>query len=465
MRLTYCIVGDDAKRAFWHHGRMSSDVLVRTVEESLAALPHGGVVAALSGGLDSSVLLHVLARTPAARERGLRALHVDHGLHAESMRWAEHCQRFAAQLPVPLEIHRVTVERRAGTGLEDAARSARFAAFEESLQNGEALALAHHRNDQAETVLLKLLRGAGPEGLGAMRHLRPFAKGYLWRPLLGVPRSDLSDYAHRHSLQWLEDPSNDNIDLRRNYLRAEIVPRLQSHWQHADAALAHSAQWLRAAADFIATHAEQALATLRGPDPATLRWRGWLALPDALRDPVLRLWLRELKLPEPAHFHLAELERQLRTAADDKRPCVCWEGVELHRFRDMLYAMPPLQPVDSNWETAWDGAPLDLPAGGRLSMEPAGKSGLIVRYRRGGETFVPAGSRHHRELRALLQEKGVPPWKRTRIPLIFASEQLLAVGDLLLSEEGNAWCSAHGTRFVWQANIDGYPIASAAHLS
>jgi tRNA(Ile)-lysidine synthase len=287
-----------------------------------------------------------------------------------------------------------------------------------------------------------------------MRHLRPFAKGYLWRPLLGVPRSDVRDYAHRHSLPWLDDPSNDNVDLRRNYLRAEILPRLQSHWPHADAALAHSAQWLRAAADFIATHAERALAHLKGPASATLRWREWLELPDALRDPVLRLWLRGLNLSEPAHYHLAELERQLATAADDKNPCVRWEGTELHRFRDLLYAMRPLQPVDSDWEAVWDGAPLDLPAGGRLSMKPQAKPGLTVRYRRGGETFVPAGNRHRRELRTLLQEQGIPPWKRARIPLIYVDGQLLAVGDLLLSEEGQAWCASHGTRFVWQADAD-----------
>src|SRR5262249_13960192 len=158
-----------------------------------------------------------------------------------------------------------------------------------------------------ETVLLKLLRGAGPEGLGGMRHLRPFAKGYIWRPLLDLPRSALRAYAEQHRLRWLDDPSNADHRLRRNYVRHEILPRLTSHWPNAGAALAHSANWLRATADFVAAQATRALAQIQGLDPATLRWRDWLALPDALRDPVLRLWLRALGHDEPTHFHVAEL--------------------------------------------------------------------------------------------------------------------------------------------------------------
>jgi tRNA(Ile)-lysidine synthase len=465
VRLTYCIDSDDAKLAFWHHGRMSLDAVIKTLEQSLAALPQGGVVVAFSGGMDSSVLLHAFANMPGVRAHGLRALHVDHGLHQDSASWAERCFSFAERLEVPIDIQRVNVERSAGTGPEDVARSARFAAFEASLRDDERLALGHHRDDQAETVLLKLLRGAGPEGLGAMRHLRHFGKGYLWRPLLDVPRSALRDYAQRHSLHWIDDPSNENTHLRRNYLRTEIIPRLQSHWPHVDAALAHSAQWLRAASDFINAHAVQALARLRGSDPSTLQWREWLDLPHALRDPVLRMWLRDLKLPEPSHFHQAELERQLRCAADDKNPCVRWDGAEVRRFRALIYAMPPLQPVASDWETLWDGSTFDLPGGGRLSLEPAASVALTVRYRRGGETLVPSGGRHHRDLRVLLQENGIPSWQRARLPLIYSEERLLAVADLLLSEEGRAWCASNGTRFIWQSNAGRYPIASVALLS
>lgn len=309
--------------------------LLTALQESLARLPSGPFAVAFSGGMDSSALLHALAQL--SRARGLRAIHVDHGLHADSADWAAHCRDFVAALDVPLQIVRAHVERDAGTGLEDAARRARLKAFAQELRPGEILALAQHRGDQAETVLLKLLRGAGPEGLGAMRALRQYAKGYLWRPLLDLPRAALAAYANEHALRWIEDPSNEQTHLSRNFLRHEILPRLTQHWPQAEAALTHSATWLRAAADYIDAQSAAALANLRGDEPASLAWRGWLALPDALRDPVLRRWLRECGLDEPAHFHVAELERQL-LAANDRKPCVAFDDTELRRRHDWLHA-------------------------------------------------------------------------------------------------------------------------------
>lgn len=311
--------------------------LTERLRSRLEALPPGALAVAFSGGMDSSVLLHALAHLPAARTRGLRAIHVDHGLHADSADWAAHCRDFAAHLDVPLHVVGAHVDRTAGTGLEDAARRARYSAFADALQPGEILVLAQHRGDQAETVLLKLLRGAGPEGLGAMRTLRQYGKGYLWRPWLDLPRETLADYANTHRLRWVDDPSNAHTHLSRNFLRHEIIPHLTQHWPQAEVALAHSATWLRAAADYIDAQSAAALARLRGSEPASLDWRGWLALPDALRDPVLRRWLRECGLDEPTHFHVAELERQL-LAANDRHPCVTFEQTQLRRVRDRLLA-------------------------------------------------------------------------------------------------------------------------------
>ena len=423
--------------------------LIANMQQRLLELPDGPIAMAFSGGMDSSALLHALAHLPAVRARGLRAIHVDHSLHADSQRWSAHCASFARELGVPMSSLGADVDRASGTGLEDAARQARFAAFEQTLKHGEILALAQHRDDQAETILLKLLRGAGPEGLGGMRTLRQFAQGYLWRPLLDISRSVLHEYAKAHGLHWIDDPSNADIRLRRNFLRSEILPRLTERWPDATAALAHSADWTRAAADFIANQARQALARLRGSSATTLLWRDWLALADALRDPVLRLWLRELGFDEPAHFHVIELQRQLR-AEPDRAPCVAFSQTELRRYRDSLHAMRPLPVFPPDWQTDWDGAPLDLPGGGRLLLQPdvplAGR--LRVRYRRGGEHLKPAGGAHTRELRTLLQEAGIPPWQRERTPLIYDGTELLAVGDLFLSDAGTQWCAGRGTRFV-----------------
>jgi tRNA(Ile)-lysidine synthase len=437
---------------------MSTTALIEHLQSGLARLPPGPIVVAFSGGLDSSVLLHALASPGPARERGLRALHVDHGLHADSAQWTAHCTAFAARLDVPIEAIKAGPVTASGKGIEDAARAARYATLAGKLRAGEVLAVAQHADDQAETVLLKLLRGAGPEGLGGMRVLREFASGYLWRPLLELPRAQLKDYALAQGLNWVEDPSNSNTQLRRNFLREEILPKLSARWPAAGAAIAHSARWARAAADFIEQEAQRALARVQGVDPATLAWRAWLDLPEALRDPVLRRWLRALGLDEPAHFHVAELERQLHGAAEDRSPCVSWERSELRRYRDLLYAMPALAPMPADWRGDWRAPSLQLPDGGQLEWRQRDGTAraarvdapaLTVRYRCGGERLKPADTTHTRELRLLLQEAGIPPWQRDRIPLIHQNAQMIAVGDLILSQAGRELCDRLHARIVW----------------
>jgi len=430
------------------------------IESALAELTPGPLLVAHSGGLDSTVLLHGLANSAAARERGLRAVHVDHRLQSDSAMWSRHCQAFAEQLGVPLETRTVEVARTPGLGLEATARRARYGAIEAMLGDGEILALAHHRDDQAETVLLKLLRGAGPEGLGAMRALRRLGRGFAWRPLLTLPRATLRNYAERHRLTWIDDPSNADVSLDRNFLRIEILPRITRRWPEAETSISQSAMWARAAADFIDEEAERVLARLQGLDPATLRFREWLALPDALRDPVLRRWLRNVALPEPTQFQVAELVRQLGEAGEDRQPCVRWPGVEVRRYRDLLYALPPLQLPPLDWSGEFTGAMLELPAdAGTLRLvalapdtaPPLLTDPLYVRFRRGGESLRLQGGAHTRELRDLLQEAGVPPWQRSRLPLLFdAANILLAVGDLWISDAGAELLAGAGARLEWK---------------
>jgi len=440
-----------------------STALIGHLQTQLTQLPAGPIAVAFSGGMDSSVLLHALASLSDVRERGLRALHVDHGLQAQSGQWSEHCRLVAARLDVAIESMCVAPIIASGRGIEDAARAARHAALAGMLGHGEILAVAQHADDQAETVLLKLLRGAGPEGLGGMRARRAFGPGLLWRPLLGLPRAQLHAYATNHKLAWIDDPSNDNTRLRRNFLRAEILPRLAQRWPDATAAIGHSARWAGAAAHFIEQQADLARARLQGADAATLAWRGWLDLHEALRDPVLRLWLRTLGMDEPTHLQVAELERQLRDAAEDSTPCVSWQRSEVRRYRDLIYALHPQSPLPADWHAAWQGERLALPDGSRLEWQsPDGKKDIAahapplnVRYRRGGERIRPDDATHTRELRLLLQEAGVPPWQRDRIPLIHADTELIAVGDLILSRAGRALCDQFGASIVWDTRAEG----------
>lgn len=437
-----------------------ADRLQRSLREQIAAGAPPLLCVALSGGPDSTALLHALAQLPEARERGLRALHVDHGLHPESASWASHCMDFCVSLDVPLTIVSVRVDDSGREGIEAAARRARYAAIAEHLGNREWLALAHHRDDQVETVLLKLLRGAGPEGLGGMRTLRPFARGFLWRPLLETSRGNVRRYLIRNELHSVSDPANDNQRYARNILRGEILPRIRQHWPEGETSILHAARLCRVAADYIDAAARAALVALRR-DAETLDVAGWLALPEALRAPALDGWLHSLGFAAPTDPARTELERQAGHSAADRVPVIAWRDAEVRIWDDRLHAMHPLAPPPRTWQAAWSGTELALPrACGTLvpraiarHLPSSGGTGfhppLTVCFRRGGEKIKPAGDPHTRELRDLFQRARIPPWVRERCPLLFAGEELIAVADLWVSERGHALFTSHAIKPCW----------------
>jgi tRNA(Ile)-lysidine synthase len=425
----------------------------------------GPILVGLSGGLDSSVLLHWLAEQPTIRTQGLRALHVHHGLHPDADQWGEHCRNLCQQLGLGFEIARVDVRHTLGLGPEAAAREARHAAFAEHLQTGETLALAHHRDDQAETVLLRLLRGSGSEGLAAMRDTRPFAAGRIWRPLLGTPRADLLAYAGAHSLAWIEDPSNQDTRLDRNFLRHRVLPVLAERWPHATAALAQSARWLEEDATLLEGEALYRLREVVGSAPNTLSVPALLALDPAWRSRVLRYWRRSLDFsPWPESAHLV-IESQLLVTRPDALPEYRWPGGVLRRWRDRLYLDHPRPSLPEEWCCDWDGrATLELPTGDSLALLPGkgvrvkfheAKSTLtpfpvLVRARHGGERIQLPGRDHSHSLKHVLQAQGIPPWERARMPLLFAADgELLAAGDAILSARWLREASAHDCRLHW----------------
>nr|WP_240096974.1 tRNA lysidine(34) synthetase TilS [Thermomonas flagellata] len=420
----------------------------------LPPLPRDGPLrVGFSGGLDSRVLLDLLAADPRMRALGLSALHVHHGLHPEADAWAAHCAGVCAALGVPLQVVQVRVDRDCGLGPEGAARQARHAAFAEALDADEILVLAHHQDDQAETLLLRALRGAGVDGLAAMRPWRRFARGWLWRPLLAQPRAVLAAYARTHGLQWLEDPSNADPALDRGFLRREILPRLRQRWPQATAALARSAALSAQAADLLADEDAAALVAARlGAD--TLRVEAVRALPAARRMRLLRHWIAALGLPPLPERALARVEGELLAARADAQPRIDWHGARLQRWRDRLHAGPIRPALPPDWSTLWDGrTPLRLPTGDCLLLE--GTAGfdapLQVHARRGGERLRLPGRRHTHALKHLLQEAGIPPWERARLPLLRHPDgALLAAGAALIGARLADWLQHHHARLHWQ---------------
>lgn len=397
---------------------------------------------AFSGGLDSTVLLHLLVHLAKTESLpALSAIHVHHGLQAAADAWPDHCQSVCDALGVPLQVVRVQVQP--GASIERAARDARYAAFIEATQANEVLMTAQHRDDQAETLLFRLLRGAGVRGLSGMPSERPLGRGHLLRPLLNVTRAELEAYATEHQLSWIEDPSNQDHQFSRNYLRHQVFPVLTARWPQAVATMARSAAHLSEAQGLLDELAQIDLA-----HASTASDFDWLGLPslelalleklsDARQRNALSHWLKPLTtLPDSDHWSGWE---NVRDATGDARPLWRLAAGELHRAGGRLWWLSggwlrtPPSPV--SW--AEPSVSLVLPDNGVLTLTGQIPDGLLhIRYREGGEVMNLPG-RGHRDLKRLLNESGVPGFVRGRLPLLYRGEQLLAVANLR-GLDGNA---------------------------
>lgn len=397
------------------------------------------LIVAYSGGLDSHVLLHALGQLRATAGWPIRAVHINHGLHPDAGRWAEHCAHVCAELTVALDVEAVVVAAVGDYGVEEAARRARYAALARHVRAGEVLVTAHHRSDQAETVLLQLLRGTGVRGLAAMPARTPFGPAELVRPLLPWDRVALASYAVTERLRYIDDPSNSDPRLARNYLRAEIMPRLIARWPDAAEQLARSA---RHSAEAMHLLDEIGAADLAASTTSAgeLRIDALTALSPARRSNVVRYWLRARGVRVPAETTLRQILKQCDATPRTRHVCIAWPEGEVRRYRDWL-TVRPRQGAPLDWTTSWNPAlPLIIPGTGkRLRTQAATGNGLAqtwmhtapwqVRWRRGGERCLLPGRAHRHKLKKLLQEAGVPPWERARLPLVYIDGQLAAVAD------------------------------------
>ncbi len=423
--------------------------------------PGASVWLGYSGGLDSTVLLHLLA----ASSLPVKAVHVNHQLQAFAGRWAEHCREACAKLKVPIYVVDVRIEPGDAEGPEGAARRERYAAFRSLMKAGDWLATAHHQDDQAETVLLRLMRGSGPTGLAAMRKCTDFTPGSIWRPLLQRSRAQLRSYAERHEMQWIEDPHNLDPRFSRTFVRHELFPRLQQRWPQAIEMLARSAALSAEAVELLDELAAGDLQAVQlAADPAAgagLSVRKLLALPGARRSNALRAWAAQLGLEAPPFDALQRLEREVLRARPDASPVLAWGEAELRRYRDRLYLMTRLAPAPGGAVLEWSGlGSLELPEGcGRITVTRSATSELAlrVRFARGGERIKPAGARFTRTLRNLFQEEAVPGWIRERVPLIEHQGELGAIGDRWMSAPFAAMSKRSRLQFSWQHVLAGCP--------
>ncbi len=413
-------------------------------------------VVAYSGGRDSHALLHALH----ALGVPLRAVHVDHQLQPSSREWSEHCVRICAALSVRCVVERIEIHPTGEESIEAAARRLRYQRLAAQMRAGEILLTAHHEDDQAETVLLVLLRGSGAHGLAAMPAVTEFGPGRHARPLLDFSRAAITAYAEREKLSWVEDTSNRDQRMSRNFLRAQILPLLEQRWPAAARVIARAAAHGAETAALLDEIAHADLSTCGKNDGVRLALTPLQQLSPARQRNLLRYWIRHNGFHAPSAQHLDQILEQVNRPSRSGLACVDWPGTEVHRYRDQLTIQARAPSPDHALELRWQPpATVRIPdiglnlravavAGEGLSQTRLAQVPLTVRLRQGGEVCQLVGREHHHKLKKLLQQAGVPPWERQRLPLIYAGDELAAVGDRWVCAPFAAQANEAGWRIV-----------------
>lgn len=414
------------------------------IDQALAARPGppaqpppARLVVGFSGGLDSTVLLQ-LARQWRHHNAStlLLALHINHQLHPHADDWQWQCAELCKHWQVPFAAQAVTIDR-AQASLEQSARAARYAVFHQHCQPGDVLLLAHHRDDQVETLLQRLLRGSGPLGLGGMGLFSQQQGLTIVRPLLDIDRADLEQHASEHQLRWINDPSNADSRFERNFLRHDALPLLRSRWPQLNQTLARSARLNREAAELLDELAQSDQGELAADGGLPLARLSNLS--EARARNLIRYWLRQQGASMPSEVQLQRVLDEIVPAAADARPELVWGGQAIRRYQDALFCVQDLPPPAPDplpfdpsqpQQTHLKGALVNTTGQGTAFSRTALQTGsLTLRFRQGGETAKPAG-RHTRSLKQWLQDYRVPPWWRDHWPILYANDQLAGLPGL-----------------------------------
>ena len=403
---------------------------------------------ALSGGLDSVVLLHLLHQLQKTHHYTLKASHVHHGLSKNADKWVKFCEKLCTKLSVPLDVHYIKLPQKKSLGIEGEARRLRY---EKLLQSKtDLIVLAHHEDDQAETFLLQLIRGAGVKGLSSMAHFDDSRR--LWRPLLNTSRTDIESYAKKHQLKWIEDESNQNIDFDRNFIRSNVLPILKNRFNHIIKVISRSSSHLAEAQNLLDDLAKIDLKSYLKSNnyKHKLQVKTLDQLSNSRAKNVLRYWLEINDQLMPSKDLLDELLRQVLTAKKDAELKIqLSKDFEIRRYKDEIYIAEKNQKGQKNYEIIWKGeSEILLPNGAQLNFKKVKGRGinfkfldnqkLKIRNRQGGESFKPDSKRPTKKIKQLLQESDLPPWEREFFPIIFVGDELACVPNFGIDQKYQA---------------------------
>lgn len=417
-----------------------------------------------SGGADSTTLLHALVKIHRQLDVPVSAIHINHGIHPEADEWQRQCVRFCDQHNVELTCLKIDLQNCSGKGLEAEARHLRYESMSAMLNAGDCLLTAHHADDQAETLLLNLMRGSGVDGLTAMPESRPLGQGVLQRPLLKFKNSALRDYLHDNHINWSEDPSNQHLNHDRNFVRHQVIPLLEQRWPKVNQRLLLTQEAMTDARQLLENLADEYL-------DANLTHPFVLTITSACRENpelfklVVRRWTRQSGTAAISAYNLSSLCEQVRHTGSDNKVSIIWGGWLLRWYKDHLWLQKDkeTQPCPTvKWPAKCNEVNLGNDSG-RLVLVP----GDTLESRTiGDDSFSAPGELSvcsrvdvkepviyqggmHKSLKKMFQSADIPPWLRNSIPLCSLDGKLVAVGDWCFEEQFASWLSTHGYRLCW----------------
>ncbi len=428
----------------------------------LASLPQANrYLIACSGGLDSSVLLHLFHSVSKDIESEIGVIYVDHGLHAESENWGKHCASLCEDYGLKFISLKVAGSPDKGESIEDWARQQRYALLSEYMQQNDVVVTAHQLDDQLETFFLNLLRGAGARGLSAMPVIREFANGLLVRPLLPFSRAQLEAYAEQHGLKWIIDSSNEDIEFDRNYLRHQLLPVIKERWPSYQKTIARLISQQAETRQILDERAERDLECASISGSVGLNFSVVNALSDARKKNLLAYWIKRNGMSLPNAKLLEQILSDIFLSSPEKSPCVNWDDVELRRYGNQLYLMKRLADDNNNCILPWDiESPFQFnnqsisvvkQQGDGVAASFMNHNQISVRFRQGGETIRPYPEGKTKTIKQLFQEARVLPWCRQRYPLIYINDELVAVPGICIDKKFHADANQEAYHFIWSA--------------
>ncbi len=420
------------------------------------------IIIAYSGGVDSHVLLHLVASNPEFKSK-ITAIYVHHGLQVEADAWAVHCQAAALSLGVAFKTIKVKIDTDSGKSLEELARDARYQALKPLVGINDVVLLAQHREDQLETVLLQLFRGAGVQGLSGMPAMIYFGKGSMCRPLLDVPKQDINDYAVDNNLSWIEDPSNNSNDFDRNFLRNQIVPQLKQKWPALDKTVARSARHCANAHQSIERLSKDFLSPIINNSDCTLNISKLLEHDFSMQCLGIREWFKRNQLRMPSEKIVHSIIKQVINAKESRNPELKVQGYCIRRYRNKLFCLKITEITQQSFEQQWPigSKYIKLSDESMITVSDSDKgiarkvwdsAELVIKFRIGTEKIKLPGREGRHTLKKLYQEQGIPPWERNLIPLIYLDNQLAAIANLWISADFFSDEKEHCYHIDWVKN-------------